>query len=78
MGDLFVPIVSAIVVAVLGLFTFRLSLRKGKPKTDAPSNPVAQAAQDAVQETFDEALERIERAKTAEELAALGNARKRR
>jgi hypothetical protein len=78
MGDLFVPIVSAVVAAVLGFLTIRLSLRKNKPKTEAPANPVAPVARDVVQETFEEAVDRIENAKTAEELAALGNARKRR
>jgi hypothetical protein len=66
------------VAAVLGFFVVRLSLRKKKQSTDAPANPVAPVARDVVQETFEEAVERIENAKTADELAALGNARKRR
>tara|TARA_R100000306_G_C4369991_1_gene139470 strand:+ start:1040 stop:1288 length:249 start_codon:yes stop_codon:yes gene_type:complete len=82
MEELFVPAVSALVVAVLAFFTIRLSIRKKKPETEAPANPVVPAAQGVVQETFDEAIERIERAKSGktpeEDLATLGNARSRR
>ena len=81
MEDLFVPIVSAIVIAVLAVFAFKSPFKK-KGAQVPPGNPVHSAASTAVQETFEESVSRVTHAAAgespAEDLAALGDARKRR
>jgi len=80
MEDLFVPIVSSIVIALLAIFVFKLPSKK-KKKQGPAGNPVHAAASGAVQETFDDSVSRVSRAaggeSPADDLAALGNARKR-
>ena len=75
----------AIVVTVIaGLLTIFLGKKRSSKKqktTDAPKNTASEAAQDAVKESFNEAVDRIKSAtdgeSPADDLADLGNARRR-
>ena len=71
---------------VLGIFAFMFGKRKLSKETKEPESPpkneAADVALDAVQETFEQGVDRIKTATTgdspADDLADLGNARKRR
>ena len=80
MEDLFVPIVSSAIVAILAIVAFRFPFKKKKPESPS-ENPVHSAASEAVQEAFKGSVERVDKAvrgrSAADDLAALGNARKR-
>ena len=75
----------AIVVTVIaGLLAILLGKKRSaikKKTTDAPKNTASEVAQDAVQESFEEAVDRIKSAadgdSAADDLADLGNARRR-
>tara|TARA_R110000824_G_scaffold1819_5_gene9040 strand:- start:1745 stop:1990 length:246 start_codon:yes stop_codon:yes gene_type:complete len=78
-------VVALIASVVLGLLAIFLGKRSSSKKGKAPSPPenkVANVAEDAVQESFKEQVDRIKTATTgdspADDLADLGNARKRR
>ena len=81
MEDLFVPIVSGIVITVLAILAFKPAAKKKKSQ-EPPANPVHDAASEAVQETFEDSVSRVTHAtdgeSPADDLAVLGNARKRR
>ncbi len=77
----FVPNVSGIVIAVMDIFAYKSTFKKKKSQ-EPPANPVHHAASTVVQETFEESVSRVAHAASgespAEDLAALGDARKRR
>ena len=69
---------------ILGIFTLIFAKKASKKKAGAlapPKNTAAEAAREAVQQTFEEEVSRIEEAKDGDDaasaLAALGTARKR-
>ena len=69
---------------ILGIFTLIFAKKACKKKAGSlaqPKNTAAEAAREAVQQTFEEEVSRIEEAKDGDDaasaLAALGNARKR-
>ena len=81
--DATVQIIAALGAIILAVFVGRSGCAKKKAKKpDAPpENPVADAARDNIQQTFEEEIDRVDAAlsgaNTAAQLAALGNARKR-
>tara|TARA_R100000329_G_scaffold136917_1_gene117823 strand:+ start:236 stop:478 length:243 start_codon:yes stop_codon:yes gene_type:complete len=74
-------IVAAVVAGLLAIFLGKKRLPREQKTTDAPKNTASEAAQDAVQESFKEAVDRIKSAtdgeSPADDLADLGNARRR-
>lgn len=81
MEELFVPVVSTIVVALLAFFAFRRPRKRKDEKWPNTANSVAAAATESVQETFEDSVSRVARATDgehpADDLADLGNARRR-
>ena len=77
-------IVTIVVSLVFGLFAFlvgKSKSSKSKSKSKPPENKAADAAIDSIQETFEKEVDRIKSAtdgdSPADDLADLGNARRR-
>ena len=77
-------LVAIVVSLVFGLFAFLVGKRKSsksKSEPKPPENKAADAAMDSVQETFEQEVDRIKSAtdgdSPADDLADLGNARRR-
>ena len=76
-----IAIASLAAIIIVGLRLFRGRLNSSKSTANAPENTAAQAALDGVQDDLQEELDRIRSATTgdspANDLADLGNSRKR-
>jgi len=77
-----IAIVASIGLGILAFIFGKRKLSKGKKELEAPpENTAADVALDTVQETFEQEVDRIKTATTgdspADDLADLGNARKR-
>ena len=77
-------LITIVVSLVFGLLAFLLGKRKSsksKPEPKPPENKAADAAMDSVKEAFEQEVDRIKTATTgdspADDLADLGNARRR-
>ena len=77
-----IAIVASVVLGILAFIFGKRKLSKDEKEPEAPpGNEVADVAIDAVQETFEQEVDRIKTATTgdspADDLSDLGNARKR-
>ena len=79
--DVVLPLLGAFIVGVFTLFFARKNGPKQAPEQAPPENTAAKAANEAVQQTFEEEISKIVKASKSDDaastLADLGNARKR-
>jgi hypothetical protein len=76
-----IAIIASVVLGILAFIFGRKTTGKRKDSPSPPENKAANVAEDAVQESFEEQVNRIKSATTsdspADDLADLGNARRR-